>query len=217
MSAMRVLTAALATTLGLSSFALAAEPTAPSQDAAAEAQKRDQHLSRYFADVLMLANHSEIQLSQLAQRRSTNQEIQQLAETIAEDHSRLNAAIDRVVPGTRKRFEAANRERQPGQQARHRLLTRLCMINHQAAENHLERSEKMLENYQGQDFDMAFLGLQIANHNWLIAELQAIDDVGSSEFQDLLQETTQTVEHHLEKAVALSRKLEDDRRTARSR
>jgi predicted outer membrane protein len=89
------------------------------------------------------------------------------------------------------------------------------MINHKACENHRQMAKQMLESYQGQDFDMAFLGMQIGQHAWLLSELKALDGVGSPEFQEIIVGARQNVEQHLQQAKALSKKFEDDRRAPR--
>lgn len=100
------------------------------------------------------------------------------------------------------------------ERAEHDVLTRLCAINHRAAEKNLAISKQMLEQYQGQDFDMAFLGMQIGGHAWLLSELESLEGIGSPEFQKLVASTTKTVQEHLAHAKALSKKFEDDRRNA---
>jgi len=213
---MRVLKAP---SLAISLLAVAAI-SASAQDAPRQ-QDADisQELTRYFAKTLALANHDEIALSKIALDRTQNADLKQLAQTIVDDHSRLNHQLLQIVPSA----STASRDTPSGKGERKtadfdsqcgQALARICEINRQAAENQLQQSRIMLGDYQGQDFDMAFLSMQIGDHSWLLAELQAITGVGTSGFQQIVQETMQKVQKHKQLATSLAKRLEDDRRTA---
>jgi predicted outer membrane protein len=264
---------ALASGLVLSSAAFAAAQQQPANDAAPPReqtprterrtedrtgtadevrgnQSDESRLTDYFADQLMLANQSEIELSQIAAQKSTNQEVKQFAEKLIQEHQQLDEKLKQLAPEAAARF--ADRPRAGGRladrltdrldaersadrpasdrpandrpaqirtaardAAAHDALTKLCMINHKACENHRQMSKQMLESYQGQDFDMAFLGMQIGQHAWLLSELKALDGVGTPEFQELVVQARQNVEQHLQHAKTLSKKFEDDRRAPR--
>lgn len=213
-------------------------------------QSDEIQLTDYFADKLMLANQSEIELSQIAAQKSSNQEVKQFAEKLIQEHRQLDQKLQQLAPAAAERF--AERRRPGGRLvdrladrldversadrpasdrivndrpaqirtsardvAAHDALNKLCMINHEACENHRQLSKQMLESYQGQDFDMAFLGMQIGQHAWLLSELKALDGVGTPEFQEVVTQARQNVEQHLQHAQMLSKKLEDDRRAPR--
>ncbi len=208
-------------------------------------------LTDYFVDQLMLANESEIELSQIAAQKTENQEVKQFAEKLIQDHQQLDEKLKQLAPEAAARFAepgrrvggrlvdrladrldadrpadrpAADRPTndRPAQirtgardTGAHDVLTKLCMINHEACENHRQMSKQMLEKYQGQDFNMAFLGMQIGQHAWLLSELKALDGVGTPEFQEVVVQARQNVEQHLQQAKELSKKFEDDRRAPR--
>ena len=184
-------------------------------------------LAAYFADKILLANHCEKEISKIAQERSQNAEVRQFAQTLIDDHMQLDQQLSQIAPQAVARFAEHNQARAAGEpfqvrtsaveRAEHEVLTQLCAINHRAAANNLKLSKQMLEQYQGQDFDMAFLGMQIGGHAWLLSELQALEGVGSNEFQQLVASTTKQVEEHLKQAQALSKKFEDDRVNARAK
>lgn len=220
---------------------------------------QEQQLTNYFADKLMLANQAEIEASQLAAQKSSNEEVKQFAESLIKDHQQLDEKLKQLAPEAAASFAQhggrardgrlaerlagrleENRGDRPAAEARgerpaadargdrptqirtaardmiaHEMLTKLCKINHEACQNHREMCKQMLEQYQGQDFDMAFLGMQIGQHAALLSELKAIHNVGTPEFQQLVDHTTQKVEQHLQQAKTLAKKLEDDRRAPR--
>lgn len=91
-------------------------------------------------------------------------------------------------------------------------LDRILTIERQATENYIAQSSQMLQRYEGQDFDMGYLGFQIGSHTWALAELEALSSVGSEQFQQIVADATTKVKHHLQEAKELSKKYEDDRR-----
>ncbi len=229
MPTVTVVSKMLALAVGLT-LLLAAPATAQQRqvERTREARSDAQQLTQYFADKLMLADRAEEQLARIAEQRARSPQVKRLAQTLIQDHTKLDERLAELVPQAADRFVAQDgrraAERRPPQtrtsvresSGEHAVLTELCMINHRTADNEIARSTKMLQQYQGQDFDMAFLGMQIAGHTWLLSELQAIENVGTSDFQKLVAEATSTVEHHLEKAQALSNELEQNQRKTSS-
>jgi predicted outer membrane protein len=87
----------------------------------------------------------------------------------------------------------------------------LTMICQQAAAKHLEMSREMLDSAESHDFDMSFLGLQIAKHAYVVAELQSLQNVGSPEFQQLVRTAEQKTSQHLVTAKELANQLKNDK------
>jgi predicted outer membrane protein len=99
---------------------------------------------------------------------------------------------------------------QPMQGNADSFMKQLCEIEHQAAKKHMQMTSEMLQRQQGQDFDMAFLGLQIGAHTWLVAELEAIESVGQDDFQSVTKLALEASRDHKEKAQQLAQRLEDN-------
>ena len=87
----------------------------------------------------------------------------------------------------------------------------LCAIMEQACENNLEMTKKMLQEHEGQDFQMAYLGQQIVAHTAALAELKAIESAGPAELKAVAQQATPKIQEHLDMAKKLAKKFEDDR------
>lgn len=107
--------------------------------------------------------------------------------------------------------EVGSRQQAAGQQM---VPESLCKVAEQACDNALKMTKNMLSKYDGQDFEMAFLGQQCVAHTMMLAELKAIASDGPQELQSMAKETSQKIEQHLEKAKKLAKKLEDDRENA---
>ncbi len=88
----------------------------------------------------------------------------------------------------------------------HRILT----IERQATENYVASTTEMLSQYDGQEFDMGFIGFTIGSHTWALAELKAMDSVGDEKFQTLINDATTKIEQHMMKAEQLSKELGAD-------
>ncbi len=111
--------------------------------------------------------------------------------------------------------EPADRDREEGRKRTQTTnemtpVHQILAIDRQATENYIQSTTEMLEKYQGQDFDMGFLGFTIGSHTWALAELKAMDSVGDEKFQKLISDATMKVEKHLMKAVELSKEFEAD-------
>lgn len=66
-------------------------------------------------------------------------------------------------PVDKDRVDGSNRkQREHAMTPLHRILT----IDRQATENYVQSTTEMLSKYQGQDFDMGFLGFTIGSHTW---------------------------------------------------
>lgn len=86
----------------------------------------------------------------------------------------------------------------------------LCQIMEEACDNAMQMTKEMLNQYEGQDFQMAYLGQQIVMHTIMLAELQAIQSNGPEQLQTIAKQASEKVQNHLEKAKQLAKKLEDD-------
>ncbi len=220
-------TFALATALTLL-VAASAVAQQEQNDRAQQGDTNAEQLTEYFADKLMLFDRSECELSQIAAQQATSPLVKQYAQSLIQDHSDLDEQIAKLSPETADRFadhdgqaRDEDRPRQTRTAARedsgeHAVLTELCMINHRTADSELARSKKMLDEYEGEDFDMAYLGMQIGGHTWLLSELEAIQNVGTPQFQKLVADATKIAKEHLEKAQELTEQLEHNHTKASS-
>lgn len=104
---------------------------------------------------------------------------------------------------------------QPGQMQQgqgRQVPQQLTSIVQKTADTQLQMAKEMLQEQQGQDFDMAYLGLQVVSHANTLAELRAIESIGSQEFQQLVKTAEEKVSGHLEQAKSLAKKLKDEKK-----
>ncbi|QEG36944.1 DUF4142 domain-containing protein [Bythopirellula goksoeyrii] len=175
----------------------------------------------FYAGSLILMNNGIIEMSEIAEKDSDTEEVVQFAENLAEAHRQLNEKIKEFAPQVAQMLPATGSATGPHNtgnvnqsQPAAFPLKQLLTIQKKAADNYQVSSIMMLNNYQGQDFDMAFLGMQIGAHTWSLAELKALDSVGNEQFQQIVAEARSKVEQHLAEAKRLSKKFEDDQKFA---
>lgn len=154
---------------------------------------------------LKKANEAEIQLAKLALEKSDNQDVKKLAETLVKDHQECVQKLQQGIG-------------QPQQQDTPRVAGNtvamvpheLCKIAEKACENSLAMTKEMLTQYEGNDFNMAFLGQQCVAHTMMLAELKAIESDGPKELNEFAKEARNKVQEHLEKCKKLAKQIEKD-------
>ncbi len=192
----------------------------PTYQASGQSQQEGLTVKEAIVQKLIKANEAEIELAKLAQQKSDNEELKQLASTIIKDHQQLNQTMQQHA-GNRSSSghseSGLTNQNQKVSGASHSqsatVPEELCKIAEQACENALKMNKEMLGNYEGQDFNMAFLGQQCVAHTMMLAELNAIESNGPKELQQLASEAANKVESHLDQAKKLAKKLEDDRKS----
>jgi predicted outer membrane protein len=199
-------------------------------------QASDISPARLFATELALANHCEVRLAQMASDQSKNQRVKQYAQTLIRDHQQLNRDLVRLFPeigqieGTAAEREVGLRGGDStsanGQDNRSAvqqviktagtrvsqssdLMAELIGICTEASNIRFEMSKELLSQYQGQDFDMAFVGQELACHVAMVAKLQAINNskVETEDLQTVLVKAEETARQHLELAKQLCKQL----------
>ncbi|WP_037254155.1 DUF4142 domain-containing protein [Rhodopirellula europaea] len=163
-----------------------------------DSRQQQPTVTQAIVQKLQKANENEIELAKMAMQKTDHSELKQLTQTIVRDHEALNQEL--------QQFSNQNQANSQGQ----RVPTQLCQIADQACDNAMKMTKDMLTKYEGQDFQMAFLGQQCVAHTMMLAELKAIESTGPQELQPVAQEAISKVEKHLEKAKQLAKKLEDD-------
>jgi len=103
--------------------------------------------------------------------------------------------------------DSENSRRDGGSQAG--LVSQLTSIAEKASKNHTEMIKEDLQGREGNEFDMAFVGYQIACHSAAVAKLGAMDGVGTQELQAVIQKAEQRVSGHLDKAKQLAETLKN--------
>ncbi|TWU25417.1 hypothetical protein Pla52o_17180 [Novipirellula galeiformis] len=204
--------------------------------ASAQKQQQGVTIKQALVQRLIKVNDAEIELAKLAQQKSDNDELKQFAQMIVQDHQALNqtlqqhaghsastrshnAEADASTRNQPRTSEDRKGNAQAKQQDRwadaqsNRVPMEFCQIGEQACDFALKMTKDMLNQYEGQDFNMAYLGQQTVAHINLLSELKAIESAGPQELQPIVQQAATKVQAHLEQAKQLAKKLENDRKS----
>jgi predicted outer membrane protein len=84
----------------------------------------------------------------------------------------------------------------------------ILQISRETCKHKLEHTKRLLSQKQGAEFDKAYINQQIVAHVGALAELQAVEDQGSQQFQSFVKQTIPHVEQHLQKAQQIAQQLE---------
>lgn len=175
-----------------------------------QGQQGQKGLEDFLVQRLILANQAEIELSQMATEQAQNDEVKQFAQKMIQDHQQMLQKLQQHSghqTGGQSQTEQGqqaqqSQQAQPGQQAQQgqQVPQQLTQITQQAAQRHLQMSKEMLQEAQGEDFDKAFMGIQVVKHSMMVAELEAMRNAGSQEFQKLVSTAAQKTQEHLDHA-----------------
>ncbi len=197
-----------------------------------DANKQGVSVTEAIAQKLMKANEAEIELAQMAGQKTDHAELRQLTQTIVRDHQALNQELKKCCemnstsatssqnPQDQNLVQDRATDQSPTadktivetsmRTSTETVPQQLCEIMETACDNSLKMTKEMLGQYEGQDFQMAFLGQQCVAHTIMLAELNAIKSVGPAELKEVCSKAIPKVEQHLEKVKSLAKQLKDN-------
>lgn len=222
--------------LGGSAFAQVVAPPARPQPGVAGQPAGGQAVSQqmldsHVANCLVLANQEEIALCRFALQHADSDKTKEAAQSMIDDHEKFVAKL-RKFASKDQSFELRagksskdgvkqvggtdeDRKQNPATTAAgttrmgHGLHDRMFAMAHQAHEECLRLTQECLGQYEGKEFDQAFLGQQVGMHIGMMAKLKAAEGNVSPEFQQVIKEGQKTAKGHKEHAEELMKKLAD--------
>jgi len=96
---------------------------------------------------------------------------------------------------------------QQGQQGQHQVD--IVQLHKEIAEECLSEAKQRLNKKDGQEFDEAFMGLQMAQHGAMKAKLTVFQRHAAGELGQILSEGLQTTEKHMQRAEEILKKLDN--------
>lgn len=181
---------------------------------------------------LKKANQAEIELAQMAQQKVDDEELKQFTQMIIQDHQAFLQKLEQQHGQQGRQGQVNQPGQQPGQADAARagrtqqglgaagqmqgqqVPQQLVQIMDQAHQNCLKMTKDMLQEHEGKDFEMAFLGHQIVTHTNMIAELKAIESAGPSELQPLVQQAIDSTQKHLDRAKQLAEQTVKEKKSS---
>ncbi len=83
----------------------------------------------------------------------------------------------------------------------------MLMLHQAVAQQCLQLTQQELEEKEGREFDMAYIGQQCVAHTQMLAKLQASEQFASGELRQMIGQMTQTVEQHRKMAKEIKESL----------
>jgi predicted outer membrane protein len=171
-----------------------------------QANTTNKKMQEALASCLALSNHAEIELAKVAIQKTQNEGVRDLAQKMLDDHTAADEKLKQFLPPVQANADpTAAQENQTADQ-NHDAMQKIMQ---KIAKNELAMTKEVLMRYEGQDFDMGYLGQQILAHTQMLAKLYALQDQGTPEFQTAVKDMIGTVNDHFKHATQLSRQLED--------
>jgi predicted outer membrane protein len=155
------------------------------------------------AQMFILGNQAEVELGNLAIEKSQNENVREFAQTMVKDHTAFIAKLNKftghqnqvdrtgeVRTGEVRSTTGARPQAGSGHDA-------MADLHRKSAELGLSMTKQMLSQYEGQDFDMGYLGQQCVAHTQMLACLTAAKGLGPQDFQATIEGGITTAREHL--------------------
>jgi predicted outer membrane protein len=188
-------------------------------------------LDQIAADGIMQMNKGQIELANFALKHTQNENVRRFAQTSIENCTRLNNELEKFVAdknakddvnrdrstATEDRSAQRNEQSDPSVKHDNEATSRgwasnwnsqnLNVIRHDISNQVVASVERELAQYQGMDFDRAFLGQQFWGHVTIAAMAKASGKQVSGDLRKLLTEAATDAEKQLESCRTLIRDL----------
>jgi predicted outer membrane protein len=120
------------------------------------------------------------------------------------DDNQANATQTPGAQPTQRRADQADQAGQAGQRQGGQGGGLMIAFERDAAQRCLQMTREMLNEHQGHDFDMAYIGQQIVAHTQMLSKLEAAQNRVSPEFQEVIRKGVQSTNQHLKEARTIS-------------
>jgi predicted outer membrane protein len=166
-----------------------------------------QQVEQFLVGCLLQKNQNEIDAAQFAQQQSQNAEVKKFAQLLVEDHRQMVQQLQQLQQGraTQQGSGTGAGRRTAGQQRGG--IQQLMAIDRAINERCAAALKEELQQKQGAEFDMAFVGSQISGHMQMVATLEVLSQQGPEQVQQLAEKALPKVQSHLDHAKQLKEQL----------
>jgi predicted outer membrane protein len=176
-----------------------------------------------LATWLLVGNDNEIALAEVASQRAENPEVKQFAQKLVADHRQMGQKLETFAArtGTIGKSESGGSDKggtgtdttgQPQEASAPKKavsgeLDHLALL-HELGEQCLTSATKELQQKQGAEFDLCFVGMAIGGHMQTNDAMTVFQRHASSELSGVIGEGQKAVQAHLTQAKELAKKLQ---------
>jgi predicted outer membrane protein len=213
---------------------------------AASADQMAQHWQQNVARCLLLDNQGQVVLGEFALERAQNPEVRQFAQSMVKGHNECVAKLQRFVPdalttdalnkqvmairaqiksekGTMpvssemgdmsRKMESVGDQKNMGKNFMHMIPA----MQQQMAENCLAYKQAELSNLDKDEFDRAYVGLQIFTHVDALAKLRTFENFAPADLKPIITSEISAVQSHLDEAKKICKQLNGKSATSTNR
>jgi predicted outer membrane protein len=181
-----------------------------------------QNLDQAIAGCLLLGNNEELALAEFAQSRTQNPQVKEFVQMMITDHEKAVSKLTQVAP---QLAQSASAIREGGQTAQATSSNgaqqaqpaqagaagnQLFALEQRVAQECLALTQKELGQKQGAEFDQCYVGQQVGAHIGMLAKLRGSQQFASGQLKQIIQESEQTVQMHLDHAKKLAEQLKGE-------
>jgi predicted outer membrane protein len=159
-------------------------------------------LDQIAVDGLMQMNKSQIELANFALKHTQNQNVRKFAQASIENCTNLNNALEKFVDSKRGEQDSSR-----GREASNWKAQNLDVIRRDISNQVVAGIERELAQYEGGDFDRAFLGQQCWGHVTFVAVAKASGKHVSNDLRKLVAEAATEAEKQLDDCRKMIRDL----------
>ncbi len=171
-----------------------------------------------IASMLLLGDEQEVALCKLAASNSKNDKVRQFAQSLAKEHADednpLRAFGARVEPfgesvGRRmpERLRPQDISGQPQLATRGQGGIDFLEIDREIAQEGIDSAKRRWQNEDPQQADVAFVGMQIGTHRYMLDKQKVLRGYASPRLQAAIDKSTRATQSHLERAKDLMHEL----------
>jgi predicted outer membrane protein len=184
---------------------------------------QNQEVQKFIATCLLLKNQGEVEIGEFAQQQAQNPEVKEFARQMVQDHQKLvqelqplaavqgNQASDRARSTTSPTAtgQADTDATSPtGAANANSAVDQLVSLEKQIAKHCTQALRDELQQKQGAEFDMCYIGSQIGAHMQMLSALEVLSQQGPEQIQQVAQKAQPIVQQHLDHAKNLAKQLE---------
>lgn len=169
-----------------------------------------QNLDAMIAACLFLGNQEEVALATFAQQHARHEDVKAFAKTLADEHTKSLAAIQKVAPDVANlKLTMQDRGAEGKSEGNNPEMALLQKVKSEC----LSLTQQELQECQGAEFDKAYVGQQLGAHIAMLAQLRGSKSLASPELQEIIVEGEKMTMAHMEKAKAIMSQLKDEHGT----
>jgi predicted outer membrane protein len=202
----------------------------------ASANQMAQHWQQNVARCLLLDNQGQVILGEFALERAQNPEVRQFAQSMVKGHNECVAKLQRLVPDAlttdalNKRVVAVRTQiksdkgtmpvsSETGEMARKmestgdqknmgkNFMHMIPAMQQQMAENCLAYKQAELSNLDKDEFDRAYISLQVFTHVDALAKLKTFENFAPADLKPIITSEISAVQSHLDEAKNICKQL----------